>query len=132
MANLFVYGTLLPSIHELARKHGRQVNSHPLENRYEWAILKGYARIWPKEMAYPFMIKAEGHEMDGVVYYDVSESQLASIDWFEDCPDYYRRIKVRVVTLSGKVVDAYAYIGEEVARKQKWTWADELPRIRQG
>ena len=130
MVNLFVYGSYLPNIKELARKHERDVTPRHIYGIYEWAILRGYARIWPKNLKYPFMIKAEGHEIDGVVYYNITEKYLKEIDYVEGHPSYYKRVKVKVITESGKEIEAHAYMGNAVVREHEWTWDDELSHIR--
>jgi gamma-glutamylcyclotransferase (GGCT)/AIG2-like uncharacterized protein YtfP len=56
------------------------------------AWLDGYARHALADDAYPGMIEAAGSRVDGLVYFDVTDADLARLDAFEG--DEYRRIAV--------------------------------------
>ena len=69
MANLFAYGSLMfkEVIYQLTTQQDYESRK---------AVLKGYARRTVKEAVYPGIYKAEGDQVDGVVYIGVTAADL--------------------------------------------------------
>jgi len=72
------------------------------------ARLDGHARFEITGETYPGMIASPGANVVGVLYFDVSPTDMAALDAFEGTE--YRRDAVRVVLESGEAVEAGTYI----------------------
>lgn len=86
--NLFVYGTLLfPEIRELVG--GRIFEFHP-------AVLHGYKIRRVNDATFPAIVKTSNptSQVNGEVLFDVSRSELALFDAYED--SFYLRDEVQV------------------------------------
>ncbi|MEM2637256.1 MAG: gamma-glutamylcyclotransferase family protein, partial [Candidatus Korarchaeota archaeon] len=105
--------------------------------RYVPARLENYARIWPKDKRFPFIVPMEGHSVDGVVYLDVPDYKLKEIDLIEDVRGgLYERIRVTVIVKkkNEERVEADTYVGKSIA--DKWlknrSIDEEIPEILEG
>lgn len=98
--NLFAYGTLVvPSLFEkVVGKPGNGIN----------ATLRGYSRFLLKDKCYPGISPTPGDPVDGVVYFDLDDSDFEKLDQFEG--DIYERINVKIVTEEKKIVAADTYV----------------------
>jgi gamma-glutamylcyclotransferase (GGCT)/AIG2-like uncharacterized protein YtfP len=99
-ANVFTYGSLMfPAVWERV-----------VRGRYRSApvLLEHYARYAIRSETYPGMVVLPGMQVAGVLYYEVSENDLAALDAFEGAE--YRREQVRVTTTDGGKVDAHTYV----------------------
>jgi gamma-glutamylcyclotransferase (GGCT)/AIG2-like uncharacterized protein YtfP len=85
--NLFAYGTLMwPEI--MSDVIDRKVEGRP-------ARLSDARRLRVKDQVYPSLVPAEGFEVEGIVYSDLSEAEVAALDHFEG-EEYVRRsVEVR-------------------------------------
>ncbi len=73
--------------------------------------IHGYVRRRITNEVYPALVGAGPEStVRGVVYADVSESELATVDRFEDEGELYRRIPVSVALDDGTVLEAWAYV----------------------
>lgn len=132
---VFVYGTFLPNIRNRAKKYKRNVGyerSHIVANfKGVDAILEGFARIWPKDAGYPFIIPKKGHSVNGRVYF-VDRATLDLMDKIEGVgSNYFVREKhpVKLIKTNEKI-DAYVYVGKGVLKKFKYDpTTDEIPRL---
>ena len=98
--NIFTYGTLmLPSVM-------RKVVGKDFASRR--AVLKGYARFQVKGVTYPGIIPREAATTDGVLYLDVDDSSVGTLDEFEG--DLYERVVVEVETEDGDALPACTYV----------------------
>lgn len=97
---VFTYGTLmLPEV--MSAVTGKYFPSTQ-------ACLKNYQRFQIKKKIYPAIIYAEEASTDGVLYYDIDETSLQRLDFFEDVI-YYRK-EVVVAINDSESIPAYAYI----------------------
>ena len=96
---LFVYGTLRDDavVQDLL---GHRPFGRP-------AVLKGYHREVDPAIGYPVIHPREGAAVAGKVL-DVDANELTILDAYEG--ERYRRVIVRVETLEGRLLDAYAYV----------------------
>jgi gamma-glutamylcyclotransferase (GGCT)/AIG2-like uncharacterized protein YtfP len=69
------------------------------------------------------MVPAAGETVHGVVYFDVTEQDIAALDAFEGSD--YRRELVTAETASGQIVTAGAYIYLDAARLADAPWHPE-------
>ena len=101
MIHLFTYGSLMfePVWHRL-------VKGNYLSQK---AILKGYARRCVKEDEYPVIFQGE-EQVEGVVYYDINEEDLVTLDTFEG--EYYERREVELL-VNDKTLLAAVYVLKE-------------------
>lgn len=98
--HLFVYGTLMfPQVMDAVT--GRSFASVP-------AVLDGYARYRMRGANYPGIVPTPGARVSGVLYRGLDPQSLARLDRFEGMP--YRRAAVRVTTVDGEELDAFAYV----------------------
>ena len=80
--NLFAYGTLMwPEI--MSDVIGRKIEGCP-------ARLSGARRLRVKDQVYPSLVPSEGSEVDGIIYFDLTESEIVALDRFEG-DEYVRR-----------------------------------------
>jgi gamma-glutamylcyclotransferase len=70
-------------------------------------IFAGWSRTWRGATASikPF----QGNKVIGGVY-EVSEADLASLDQYEGCPAVYTRVKKKVVTEDGELIEVVTYM----------------------
>ena len=104
MPNIFTYGSLMFD----------QVWSRVVEGDYarDEAILQGYDRKGARNEVYPVLFPASPHsQVQGMVYFDVSFSDLAKLDQFEG--EYYIRETEQVVTEEAEVISAEVYVLKE-------------------
>jgi gamma-glutamylcyclotransferase (GGCT)/AIG2-like uncharacterized protein YtfP len=97
--NVFTYGTLM---YEPVWE--RVVGS---EARRESATLRGYIRRRIKMDVYPVIFPGRG-EVEGVLYFGLSDRDLVTLDVFEG--GYYQRTQAKVDTESDGSVTAYTYV----------------------
>ncbi len=76
--------------------------------RAQTARLAGFARFAIAGETYPGMVEQAGAAVDGMLYRDVDERDLAALDAFEG--EAYRRIAVRVVLDCGAALEAQTYL----------------------
>ncbi len=104
MVHVFTYGSLMFD----------PVWSRVVSGSYErcGAILQGYDRKGVRHEVYPVIIPSAAHsQVRGIVYLDVSSSDLARLDQFEG--EYYFRKTARVVTEEKKSIPAEVYVLKE-------------------
>ena len=99
MPHLFVYGTLMVE----------EVASRVIAGRYRHApaTLPGYARWKIKGEEYPGIARAPESSVAGVVWFDVTASDLARLDAFEG--EEYDRAEVQVLVAGGARLAAAVY-----------------------
>jgi len=102
--NMFVYGTLR---HDKSRGHVLGA----LE--YTEATLPNHKKVSPPTLGFPFIVQDESSEVQGEVYYNVSNDLIRQIDMIEGEGSLYHRIVVEVETEDGKHVKAYTYYPSE-------------------
>lgn len=73
------------------------------------ATLMGYARRCVKEDEYPVIFQAN-ELVEGVVYYDINEEDMITLDIFEG--EYYERKEVELL-VENKKINAYTYVLKE-------------------
>lgn len=99
-AHVFTYGSLMfPEVWQ------RVVRG---DYRSTPAVLDGHARFALAGETYPGTIVRTGASVAGIVYFDVSDADVAALDAFEGSE--YRRDRVRVRLDSGAQQDAQTYI----------------------
>ena len=86
------------------------------------AVLKDYALDFmiystKRKCGCADIIKNEKGEVWGLIY-SLSEKDLKALDRYEGCPNYYKRIEIKVINDSGVEIKAYAY---EVVDKKSFT-----------
>jgi len=106
--NLFVYGTLMD-------KEIMQIVSGELFSSAK-ATLQGYVRKQVVGDVYPAIVERQGHDVVGILYYDLSESALKKLDRFEG--DQYDRCGVSVSLQEGQRANAQAYVFAEKSRQR--------------
>lgn len=74
----------------------------------EPALLKGYQRLAIKEQAYPAVIVANDHQVDGVLYKGLTAEAWQRLDCFEG--EQYQRQAVEVKLVDGAMQQAQCYI----------------------
>jgi gamma-glutamylcyclotransferase (GGCT)/AIG2-like uncharacterized protein YtfP len=114
--NLFAYGTLMwPEV--LADVIGRSVEGEP-------AILHDARRLRVNDQVYPSLVSSEGFEVEGVIYFDLTESEIAALDRFEGS-EYERRLVA--IEATGGPFEAAVYFSSErgMALLEKDEWHPE-------
>jgi gamma-glutamylcyclotransferase (GGCT)/AIG2-like uncharacterized protein YtfP len=105
MTNIFTYGTLM----------FEEIWSQVVTGEYRRfpAILDGYDRKMARDEEYPVLYPhTPSSQVEGFVYLDVSDADLAKLDYFKG--DYYFRKSEDVLVLeSGKMVAAVYVLKEE-------------------
>jgi gamma-glutamylcyclotransferase (GGCT)/AIG2-like uncharacterized protein YtfP len=110
--HIFTYGSLMfPEI-------WRRVVTG--EYRAELAVASGFARYALSDDTYPGMIAEPDGSVEGVVYLDVDEFDLAALDRFEGVE--YRRDPVTVTLQSGATMVANTYIFTATHRLSTAPW----------
>lgn len=115
MTNIFTYGSLM----------FEPVWSRVVAGSYERseAVLQGYDRKSVCNEVYPVVVPSAFHsQVKGIVYYDVSISDLDRLDKFEG--EYYFRKTEQVITLDMAALPASIYVLKEeyyaIISPQKW------------
>ena len=104
MANIFTYGSLMFD----------SVWSKVVDGSYDRtdAILQGYDRKAVRGEVYPVIVPSSAHsQVQGIVYRDVSSTDLVKLDQFEG--EYYFRKTEQVVTEKAEVISAEIYVLQE-------------------
>ena len=101
MTHLFTYGSLM-----FEDVWNRLVKGNYLSQK---ATLQGYARRSVKEEVYPVIFQAD-ELVEGVVYYDINEEDMAILDTFEG--EYYERKEVELLVKDERV-HACVYVLKE-------------------
>lgn len=85
------------------------------------ARVDGYARYAIAGETYPGMIRQSGTRVQGVLYFDVTDTDIAALDTFEGAE--YRREAVRATLENGESIDAatYIYLLPEKLLQSPWT-----------
>ena len=99
MKNIFVYGSLMFD----------SVWTRVVSGTYTKieGQLFGYARFGIKDEHYPGLIEQPG-TVDGIIWLDVSDSDIAKLDRFEGV--YYRRHQVFVADSHDRCLDCETYV----------------------
>ena len=115
MAHIFTYGSLM----------FHQVWSLVVEGNYgsTEATLKGYDRKGARGEVFPVLFPSSLHsQVHGIVYYDISASDLVRLDDFEG--EYFFRTKEQVITEKMGLISAYVYVLKEeyygIISHQEW------------
>jgi gamma-glutamylcyclotransferase (GGCT)/AIG2-like uncharacterized protein YtfP len=74
----------------------------------------GNSTMWGGGMA--TIREKPGHEVAGVVW-EIDEAERKTLDGYEGFPDLYLRQEIQVLTPSGKLIAAFAYIMENPGRE---------------
>ncbi|ATB70919.1 gamma-glutamylcyclotransferase [Sulfurospirillum diekertiae] len=101
MAHLFTYGSLM-----FEDVWNRLIKGNYLSQQ---ASLAGYARRSVKGDEYPVIFKAN-ELVEGVVYYDINEEDMAILDAFEG--EYYQRTEVELL-VKNEPIQACVYVLKE-------------------
>lgn len=112
---LFTYGSLMfPEVWEKV-----------LQGSYERTrgTACGYARYSVSGMTYPGMIAQAGSSVDGVVYFDISDDDLAILDAFEG--ENYQRRSVALQLADGRRIEAQTYLFLEPEELSNQPWDPE-------
>jgi len=116
--NVFTYGSLM-----FAPVWRRVVAG---EYRSLPAVLRGYARRRIPGESYPALVEAAPEsEVRGILYLDVSEADLRTLDRFEDEGSLYARVAVRVETEAGGEREAWSYLYLHPERTSAEAWDPE-------
>jgi gamma-glutamylcyclotransferase len=79
-------------------------------------IFTGWSRQWRGGVA---SIKLSGRDKVLGAVYEISDTDLAKLDRFEDCPGSYNRLKVTAYRDTGEPVEATTYIKARQADETK-------------
>ena len=101
MTHLFTYGSLM-----FEPVWNRLVKGNYLSQK---ATLKGYARRSVKNDEYPVIFPAD-ESVEGVVYYDITDEDMITLDTFEG--EYYERKEVELL-VKGTPLQACVYVLKE-------------------
>lgn len=113
--HIFTYGSLMfPDI-------WRRVAAK--EYRVAQATVADYGRFAIRGETYPGMVRAAGQSVQGIVYFDVSQQDVAALDAFEGTD--YRRECLEAHLESGASVSVYAYIYLPETRLSTIPWQPE-------
>ena len=104
MKHLFAYGTLMCR-DIMAEVSGQDAvrESTPIP-----AVLRDYRRLCVRGEHYPALIRQAGHQVDGVVYRDISRSAWQRLDRFEG--EMYSRLDEQVEMAAGETIIASVYV----------------------
>ncbi len=100
MSALFAYGTLM--CEDIMQAVAGVVPA------CERAILQGYRRFVVQGEEYPGVLPAEGCLVEGILYYNLSETSWDRLDRFEG--EMYGRSRVEVILDDSSRKDAFTYI----------------------
>lgn len=113
--NVFTYGSLMfPEVWEKVVR-GRY--------RSAQATAHGHVRFAVRGETYPGMVEAQGQSVNGVVYFDVAQEDIAALDVFEG--EQYRRVTLPVVLASGETVAADSYLYLDMTQLMDAPWEPE-------
>ena len=112
MSNVFTYGSLM-----FADVWMRVVEG---DYRSLRARLDDHARFEVRDQTYPGMVAQQNSQVEGVLYLDVGDVDLARLDQFEG--DDYVRATLEVVCEDGIARVAQTYVYRLVDRLTKTTW----------
>jgi gamma-glutamylcyclotransferase (GGCT)/AIG2-like uncharacterized protein YtfP len=101
---LFVYGTLL-----FGPVLDRVLGRRPAMLR---AAAPGFAARTVAGATYPGMVSSASSVVGGVLFLDLSDAELGLLDAYEGEP--YRRELISAVDERGSVLDAFAYVVDEL------------------
>ena len=110
--HVFTYGSLMFA----------DVWTRVVAGRYESlrATLQGHARFQVRDETYPGMVETGGAAVNGVLYLDVGDDDLARLDRFEGSD--YERCRVEVVDAEGRAHAAETYLYRRVDRLLTSAW----------
>jgi gamma-glutamylcyclotransferase (GGCT)/AIG2-like uncharacterized protein YtfP len=121
MINVFTYGTLMVEevwFKVLKTKHKSKAGT-----------LVGFERKKLSGKTYPGMVKNNNAKTEGVIYFDISIDELASLDDFEG--EEYTREKVSVSS-GDKTIECFAYIYKDEYKSNilpaEWNFEDFLKK----
>lgn len=111
-AALFTYGSLM--FPEVWKK--------VVAGRYPSApaVVQDYARYAVRNATYPGMVAQPEASVEGVVYFNVSEADIAMLDAFEG--GTYSRINVSARLQSGEMVEVQTYLFLDRAALSEQAW----------
>ncbi len=113
---LFIYGSLMhPEV--LSRVLGRTPETRG-------ATLTGFRRGVIRGESFPGVVPAESGSVEGLLVFDLTPSEIAEVDRFED--DFYRRIPLEVLSESGMTrADVYVVEPrfESLVMAEEWDYA---------
>ena len=119
MIHIFTYGSLMFD----------PVWSRVVAGNYDRceAVLYGYERKGVRGEVYPVLVPSSMYsQVQGIVYFDVSASDLSRLDRFEG--EYYLRKTEQVVTENKKSIPAEVYVLKEeyysIISHNEWDAAD--------
>ena len=120
--NLFVYGTLMD-------KEIFQIVAGELCSS-EQAVLHGYIRKQVIGEVYPAIAEKSGHEVTGLLYYNLTNTALNKLDRFEG--DQYNRCSLKISLQTGQIVDTQVYVFAEKSKQrlapEDWNYQDFLEK----
>ncbi|MDQ7968291.1 MAG: gamma-glutamylcyclotransferase family protein [Oxalicibacterium faecigallinarum] len=119
--HVFTYGSLMFPVVWQRVVHGRY-RSVP-------AMLPGYARYEVAGETYPGMVPKTASAVNGVLYLDVDEADLLSLDVFEGSE--YRRDVVTVSVAADENLTAVTYVFTAAQRLTNRPWEADSFRITQ-
>ena len=110
--NVFTYGSLMFS----------EVWTRVVEGDYRsrCARLDGHARFEVRDQTYPGMVARQNSQVEGVLYLDVNDADLARLDHFES--DDYVRATLEVACDDGIVRASETYLYRSTDRLLKTVW----------
>ena len=89
---------------------------------HQRALVRGYSRRQLPGEVYPAMIAVDqGSMVEGVLYANLTDEEIARLDRFENEGVDYERVTVRAETAGG-VVEAFTYIYMHPARVSLEPW----------
>ena len=120
--NLFVYGTLMDKeIFQIV------TGERPSSNQ---AVLHGYIRKQVIGEVYPAIAEKSGHEVAGLLYYNLSNTALNKLDRFEG--DQYDRRGLKISLQTGQIVDTQVYVFAKKSKQrlapEDWNYQDFLEK----
>ena len=111
--NVFAYGSLM-----YGPVWSRVVSG---DYRSLRGTVRGFARLRIAGEVYPALVRAAPKSaVDGVLYLEVAEGDVAALDRFEGAQ--YARIPVTVVTEDGSTVDGWTYLFLDESRLEHAGW----------
>lgn len=113
--SIFTYGSLMFDAVWTRVVRGQYVSCR--------AKLDGFQRWCIRGETYPALLPTEGASVQGILYSDLSTSDLALLDAFEGSA--YERILVEVVCEDGRKLPAYTYQFLEVGLVEDQVWQAE-------
>ena len=104
---VFVYGTLLSG----------EENHHVLRGATFVGHAQTAARYELRDLGpYPALVEGGDQAIAGEVY-EVDDAGLAALDAFEECPQLYRRVRIRLE--GGSEVESYVQTAEQAAARPR-------------